>query len=257
MNVLIIEDEKPAIEKLELLLTKYGGDIEILGRLSNIKDSVDWLQRNSDTLDLIFMDIQLTDGQSFDIFKSVEIKTPVIFITAYNEYALEAFKVNSIDYLLKPIKYEYLAKALDKFKSFSENLPSSKPEIDINALAAIMNQAGKEYKNRFMVKMGEHIHSVTTAETQCFYSEGRIVLLFSDTQRKFFVDYTMTELENLLDPKIFHRVNRSFIVNIDAIKDVVVYSKTRLKIILKEEFDKEIIVSREKIKSFKEWFSGT
>lgn len=256
MNVLIIEDEKPAVEKLELLLNKYDADIEVLGRLSNIKDSVDWLRRNKSTLDLIFMDIQLTDGQSFDIFKSIEIKTPIIFTTAYDEYALEAFKVNSIDYLLKPVKYEQLAKALAKFRTFSENLPSAKPEFDINSLAELMNRDKKKYKTRFMVKMGEHIHSVTSKETVCFYSEGRIVLLFTEAKRKFFVDYTMSDLEELLDPQIFHRVNRSFIVNINAINDVLVYSKTRLKIVLKQEFDKDIIVSREKIKSFKEWFSG-
>ncbi|MEN8122222.1 MAG: LytTR family DNA-binding domain-containing protein [Bacteroidota bacterium] len=128
--------------------------------------------------------------------------------------------------------------------------------FDINSLAEIINQAKKEYKNRFMVKMGEHIHSITTPEIACLYSEGRVVLLFTQEKRKFFVDFNMAELENILDPKIFHRVNRSFIVNIEAIKDVIVYSKTRLKIILKQDFDKEIIVSREKIRSFKEWFSG-
>ncbi|OQX97642.1 MAG: DNA-binding response regulator [Bacteroidetes bacterium 4572_117] len=256
MEVLIIEDEKPAIEKLELLLNRYDPEIKIIGKITNVQDSIIWLAEKQDTIDLIFIDIQLTDGLSFDIFKSVELKTPVIFTTAYNEYALDAFKVNSIDYLLKPIKYEKLVSALEKFKNFPGTKPTSNKELDISILAKLMEQVKKEYKTRFMVKMGEHIHSVTTDETSCFYSEGRIVLLFTKERRKFFVDYNMAELEKMLDPKIFHRVNRSFIVNIDSIKDVIVYSKNRLKIILKQNFDKEIIVSREKIRRFKDWFSG-
>ncbi|RLD81572.1 MAG: DNA-binding response regulator [Bacteroidetes bacterium] len=256
MNILIIEDEQPAVEKLELLLNKYDPEIQIAGKITNVHDSINWLAENEDSIDLIFLDIQLTDGLSFDIFKNLEVKTPVIFTTAYDEYALEAFKVNSIDYLLKPIDYVELVSALKKFETFPRQLTTSNKEFDISTLAEIMKQAKKEYKNRFMVKMGEHIHSITTQEIACFYSEGRIVLLLSNEKRKFFVDFNMAELENMLDPKIFNRVNRSIIVNINAINDVIVYSKNRLKIILKQDFDKEIIVSREKIRSFKEWFSG-
>ncbi len=256
MKVLIIEDEKPAAEKLELLLKRYDHEIQVIDKITNVHDSINWLAEKEDSVDLIFMDIQLTDGQSFDIFKSVEVKTPLIFTTAYDEYALDAFKVNSIDYLLKPIRYEKLVTAIEKFKNFPNQQQTTSKEFDMSALAELMGQAKKEYKNRFMVKMGEHIHSITSRETACFYSEGRIVLLFTTERRKFFVDFNMAELENMLDPKIFNRVNRSFIVNINAIKDVIVYSTNRLKIILKQDFDKEIIVSREKIRSFKEWFSG-
>jgi len=188
MNVLIIEDEKPAAEKLELLLNRYDPDIQIVEKITNVHDSINWLAENEGSIDLIFMDIQLTDGLSFDIFKSVEVKTPVIFTTAYDEYALDAFKVNSIDYLLKPIKFEELVSALEKFKNFPGQLAIPSKGLDISSLAELMNQVKKEYKNRFMVKMGEHIHSITTRETACFYSEGRIVLLFSNERRKFFID---------------------------------------------------------------------
>jgi len=254
MKVLIIEDERPAAEKLQLLLNRYDKSLEVLAVLESVKDSVAWLSENE--ADLIFMDIQLTDGVSFDIFKSLEIKTPVIFTTAYNEYALEAFDVNSIAYLLKPIKYDKLVSSLDKLKSLPNYLPSKQEQINLETLAAALTQVKKEYKNRFLVKMGEHIKSITSENTSCFYSEGRIVFLVNMENKKYFADQKMEELEAVLDPKMFHRVNRSFIVNINAIKDVIVYSKSRLKVVLHQDVEKEIIVSREKAKSFKDWFSG-
>ena len=254
MNVVIIEDEAPASSKLEQLLLRYDENIHIAKVLRNIEDSVAFFTNPIEKIDLVFMDIQLTDGTSFEIFKQVELKTPIIFTTAYNEYAIEAFKVNSIDYLLKPVRLEQLTKAIDKYKTLPEHLTQQEKGIDINALARLLTK-DEEFKSRFMVKIGEHIHSVKTEDIACFYSDGRIVFLLTTKKRKFIVDYKLENLENMLDPKIFMRVQRSFIVNIDAIEDVIVYSKTRLKVMLSVKTEKEIIISREKTRSFKEWLS--
>ena len=255
MKVVIVEDEVPASAKLEQLIGRYDKNIKIIETLRNIEDSVQFFSTTEEKIDLIFMDIQLTDGISFEIFKQVEINVPIIFTTAYNEYAIEAFKVNSIDYLLKPVKYEQLEKSIEKFKDLPKHLSSSAPNLDVNALAKLLTKE-KEYKSRFMVKIGEHIHSIKTDEIACFYSEGRTVYLLANSKRKFIVDYKLEDLEKELEPKNFMRVQRSFILNINAIKDVIVYSKTRLRVMLHVDFDEEIIISREKTKSFKEWLSG-
>lgn len=255
MKVLIIEDEIPAAEKLERYLHRYDDKIEVLEKLSSVETAVNWLKSHQSDLDLIFMDIQLTDGKSFEIFGQVEINKPIIFITAFDEYAIDAFKVSSIDYLLKPITFDDLSNALDKLKKFKESL-SEAPAI--NQLKNALNQLQqKTYKTRFMVKLGEHIKSITTSATEFFYAEGRNVYLYTTENRKFIIDFKLEELEELLDPELFYRVNRSYIINIEAIQDVIVYSNSRLKIIPKLEFDKEIIVSRDKVGPFKEWLSGS
>lgn len=254
MKIIIVEDEMPASSKLEQLLYRYDENIEIVKVLRNIEDSVDFFTNHKEKIDLIFMDIQLTDGTSFEIFEQIELKTPIIFTTAFNEYAIEAFKVNSIDYLLKPIRYEQLKNAIEKFKTLPRHLGQRNENIDFNALTKLLNK--EEYKSRFMVKIGEHIHSIKTEEIACFYSDGRTVYLVTEKKRKFIVDYKLEELENILNPKTFMRVQRSFIVNINAINDVVVYSKTRLKVMLHVDLEKEIIVSRDKTKIFKDWLSG-
>lgn len=258
MKVLIIEDEKPAAEKLELLLKKYNPDIEILTRLATIEKSIEYLKSNQDHVDLIFLDIQLTDGLSFDIFKSVKVEKPIIFTTAFNEYAVEAFKLNSIDYLLKPISYENLSKALDKIKSMYHNLPveEQKQTFSYDQLAQLLTGKSKNYKNRFLVKIGDHIKSVSTDEICFFYAEGRTVFILTKENRKFIVDNTLEELTQQLDPEKFFRANRSFIINFDHITDVVVYSTSRLRIKFPFEFEKEIIVSREKVADFKVWFGS-
>lgn len=255
MKVIIIEDEVPAAEKLERYLLKYDPSIEISARLTSVKDAVAWLSENQDQVDLLFLDIQLIDGLSFQIFQQVRVTKPVIFITAFNEFALDAFKVNSIDYLLKPITYTDLSASLEKLKTLREQLTWSdqKSEQLREVFAAPKT---KDYKTRFMVKLGDHIRSITSEQIALFYAEGREVYLITTQSRKFIVDYTLETLEDLLNPAVFYRVNRSFIVNIHAIKDVMVYSNSRLKITLTQDFDKEIIVSREKVNEFKEWFDG-
>jgi DNA-binding LytR/AlgR family response regulator len=255
LKVLIVEDETPAAEKLERYLSKFNPAIQVIEKIGTVKEAVRWLQTNQSGIDLIFMDIQLHDGLSFQIFQQVDVRKPVIFITAYDEFALEAFKVNSIDYLLKPITFADLSNSLRKLESLRSQLQwdSSKTEQIVKALT---ESPVKTFKTRFMVKLGDHIRSITADQISFFYADGRDVYLVTNQLRKFIIDYTLEGLEEVLDHKVFYRLNRSYIVNISAIQDVVVYSNSRLKITLTLKWENEIIVSREKVGDFKEWFDG-
>lgn len=255
MKVIIVEDEMPAAEKLERYIARYDSKIRIEGQFDSIAKTVEWLRENQDTIDLIFMDIQLTDGLSFQIFQQISVRKPVIFTTAFDEFALDAFKVNSIDYLLKPITFTDLSASLKKMEVLREHLHRNNDQ-DERVKQAFSSLKTREYKNRFMVKLGEHIRSITADQISLFYADGRDVYLVTVQNRKFIIDYTLESMEDILDPAVFYRPNRTFIVNINAVKDVLVYSNSRLKIILHQEFDKEIIVSREKVGEFKEWFDG-
>jgi len=252
MKVLIIEDEIPAAEKLERYLYRYDPDIEILGKIQSVSDSIKWFKENTNKVDLIFMDIELVDGQSFAIFDAVNIAKPVIFTTAYDEYALQAFDVNSVAYLLKPLSFNDLTKAIEKYRQLAVN-PATTPD-----LSELLKQIDttKHYKSRFMIKIGDHIRSVTTDHIIYFYAEGRNAYILNDQGRRLIIDYKLEELEDLLDPKQFFRVNRTYIVNINSIQDVLVYSNSRLKIITSIKSEKDIIVSREKVATFKKWFDG-
>lgn len=254
LHVLIVEDETPAAEKLERYLTRYSEGIVVKGKAESVEEAVNWLAEHQSSIDLIFMDIQLKDGMSFEIFKEVKINKPVIFITAYNEYALDAFKVNGIDYLLKPITFTDLSNSLKKIENLGTQLRwgDDRNETVLHAL----NAPERAYKNRFMVKLGDHIKSITVDQISLFFADGRDVYLITNQLRKFIIDYTLENLDEILDPKIFKRINRSYIVNISAIQDVVVYSNSRLKITPQVKWEPEIIVSREKVSDFKEWFDG-
>jgi two-component system, LytTR family, response regulator len=243
MRIVIIEDEKPAAEKLETFLLEINPSNKIVAKADSIKKSVEWLENNRDGYDMLYMDIQLTDGLSFDIFKKVKVK-------------LEAFQLNGIDYLLKPITYESLKESLEKVELLKNTFrnTSSLPFDEISK--AIASMSGRQFKNRFMVKVGEHIKSVTTDQISLFYAEGRNSYLITRENKKFILDYKMEELEEMLDPRQFFRVNRTFIVNISSISDVLVYSNSRLKITPSVPVQDEIIVSREKVNSFKDWFNG-
>jgi two-component system LytT family response regulator len=254
MKILIIEDELPAREKLIRYLQRYDEGIEILDQLTSVKSAVHWLRTNPDTADLILMDIQLNDGKSFSIFEQLEVNTPIIFTTAFDEYAIKAFDVNSLAYLLKPIAYDDLCIALDKYKKISK--ASGSPEAMHMSEVLKSLATGKSYKSRFMVKIGDHIRSVTTDQIMLFYADGRNAYIINTDERNLIIDYKMEELEELLDPKQFFRANRTFIISINGIKDVVVYSNSRLKIVPTVKLDKEIIVSREKVGAFKQWFDG-
>lgn len=254
LNVLIIEDEAPASEKLERYLLKYNPAIKVLAKLISVDESIKCLQEKQAEVDLIFMDIQLTDALSFTIFDQVKVEKPVIFITAFNEYALDAFKSNGIDYLLKPITYQDLVNSLEKLKALKSQLNWNFTQVE--TVKEILGPSGKSYKNRFMVKLGDHIKSITSDQISFFFADGRDVYLVTNQQRKFIIDFTLESLEEILDPKIFFRTNRSYIVHIDSIQDVVVYSNSRLKVSPSVKWDNEILVSREKVSQFKEWFDG-
>ncbi|MEM8893589.1 MAG: LytTR family DNA-binding domain-containing protein, partial [Bacteroidota bacterium] len=228
----------------------------VMGVGTSIKKAVELINQYQSQLDLIFMDIQLTDGLSFKIFEQVEVKVPVIFITAYNQYAIDAFKSNGIDYLLKPLTEEGLERSLSKWNALKENF--SKPAMDSSAIESLFQQlqGGKKYKDRFLVKVGEHIRSVPTTNIAVLYADGRIVYLITKEGAKYTVDYKMESLEQMLDPELFFRANRTFIVGIDAIQDVLVYSNSRLKISTSAELSEEIIVSRDRVNDFKTWFGG-
>lgn len=256
MKVIIIEDEIPAVEKLKQMLNRYDPEIEVLKTFASVEQTVKWFSDPANQADLLFMDIMLTDGMSFDVFEQVDISAPVIFITAYNEFAIQAFKVNSIDYLLKPLSYNDLYRSLEKMKVLRENLPASSERIQYHELNRVLMQMSKSYKTRFMVKVGDHIRSIRTENVALFYAEGRTVFLMTHKEKRYIIDFKLESLESSLDPDEFFRVNRSFIVNINAISDVVVYSNSRLKILLNFDFEKEIIVSREKVNQLKEWFEG-
>ena len=251
MQIIIIEDEFPAMEKLERYILKYDSTIEISARLSSISEAVTWIKDENNAFDLIFMDIQLTDGLSFEIFNQVNITKPVIFTTAFDEFAIDAFKVNSIDYILKPITFTDISKALTKHKNLKIDYTSG------NKIAQIVKTiTEKKTKERFLVRLGNHIHSIKTNEISVFFAEGRTVFLVTNQNKKFILDYKLEDLCTLLDENDFFRVNRTFIININAINDVIVFSNSRLKIGLKIKTDIEIIVSREKVTAFKCWFEG-
>lgn len=256
MKILIIEDEKPAADKLQRLLRQLTDHFEVVGIATSVKNGAALIKEHQDSLDLIFMDIQLTDGLSFQIFEHQEVTAPVIFITAYNQYAIDAFRSNGIDYLLKPLTEEALAGSLNKWNTLKQSL--SKPQLTTDVIASLVAQVqgGKQYKDRFLVKVGEHIRSVPTKDVALLYADGRIVYLITHEQAKYTIDYRMESLEQMLDPRRFFRTNRTFLINIDAIRDVLVYSNSRLKISVVVSLQEEIIVSRDRVAAFKEWFGG-
>jgi two-component system, LytTR family, response regulator len=254
MKVLILEDEQPAVDHLTSLLKAYDKSIEILAVMDSVKDVVAWLQSNPPP-DLIFMDIQVADGLCFDIFGKVQVHSPVIFTTAYQEYAIRAFKVNSIDYLLKPIDLAGLKDAMEKYSRYY----SSKSEIPIihpAIIESVKKMLEKPYKNRFVIKVGEHLRSLATEDILCFFSQEKTTHLCTNDNRILIVDYSLDQVMELIDPEKFFRINRKTIVNRDAIIDIVVWSKTRLRLRLKVDLDEPPVVSRDKVNQFKDWLDG-
>ena len=247
MKVLIIEDEQPAAHKLIRLLEEADKQIEVIDVLASIEQTINWLAVHPGP-ELIFMDIQLEDGISFEIFETCKIQTPVIFTTAYDEYTLKAFKVNSIDYLLKPIAPDDLKAALDKFNVLHRQ------QANYSRLESIISQLQPKTKERFLIKIGEHYRSVQTLSINCFFIMERNTFIQTDTGKTYPIDYSLDKIEQLVDPGQFFRINRNFIVNFSAIQDILIYSSGRLKIILNGWTEKEdILVSRERVTEFKEW----
>lgn len=249
MRVIIIEDEDLAAWGLLSKLPRVDPSIEVVATLDSVKTAVAWLQANP-MPDLAFFDIQLADGLSFEIFDQVKVTCPVIFTTAYDAYALKAFKVNSVDYLLKPVSQEDLAQALSKLRQLR-----SAPLLDNQLMQQLMqSMQPNRSKTRFMVKIGDHLSSVDTREIDFFFGENKVVWLRHQNGRKYIVDYTLEQLDDMLDPLQFFRLNRQYIATIDAIKDTVAYSNSRLKVTLKDPLgNDDILISREKVEAFKDW----
>jgi two-component system, LytTR family, response regulator LytT len=251
MTILIIEDEEPAFRRLQKMLKELEPDHTLLDQIVSVSSAVKWFKEN-DAPDLIISDIQLSDGISFEIFKQVDIKCPVIFTTAYDQYAIEAFKVNSIDYLLKPVKKEELEKAVTKFKNLTPAAAPA-PAIDINKLLQSLQPAGTDYKKRFVVRYGEHIKTIDIEEVVYFYTEDKATFLCTKDARRFVVDFNMDSLDSMLDPKVFFRINRQYIISIHSIAEMFAYSKSRVLIKLNPPAKHETIVSTERSADFKLW----
>ena len=259
LNILLVEDEDLAAKKLKKMLFEIDPDMCCIGMTDSIEGSVEWLKRNG-CPDLIFMDIELADGQSFEIFSRVDVQCPVIFTTAYDEFALKAFKVNSIDYLLKPIKPEELKVALDKFKnlrkqSVSEDTKSGTQQQSIERLVEtlVAQQHGEKYRNRFLVKSGQRLMPIGSESISYFFTEDKIVFMRTKENNKFAMDYTLDELEQQLDPRHFFRANRQYILNSICIDEIHTWFNGKLKVTIKPKPDEEVIVSRERAGDFKEW----
>ncbi len=251
MNVLIIEDEKPAAIRLQRMLAAQ--DIQVNTMLHSVEEALNWFQNNTHP-DLIFLDIQLSDGLSFEIFEEIPVKSAIIFTTAYDEYALKAFKLNSIDYLLKPIDEDELIVAIEKYK---EQQPTNNNlQVNIDEIRKLLiNPIDRKYKKRFSIKVGQHIKIIHTDNIECLYSENKASYIHTNEKRNYLIDNSLEYWQDELDPEQFFRVNRTFIVHINAIKDIVAYTNSRLKLVLQSFNDQEIIVSRERVKDFKNWIA--
>lgn len=250
MRTIIIEDEKPAAEKLIKGIAKANPSIEVLAVCNSIREANDWLSKNQ-MPELIFMDIELTDGLSFKIFEKQAITCPVIFTTAYDEYWQEAFENNSIDYLLKPIKQDKLETALSKYemlkKYFSQHLQN---------LLNTQKQPDDEFRKRFLIKKGNDYVSIKTEDIRYFYASHKVVCLISGSGQKFIIDQSLNDLEKQLDPSQFYRINRKYIVHINAIRKIKTYPKSKLQLELEPANKDEIIISQENVAAFKEWMGN-
>jgi two-component system, LytTR family, response regulator LytT len=257
MNILIVEDEDLAVKKIQKTLSSVDTEAVITGITDSIKSTVEWLQQHPQP-DLILMDIELADGQSFEIFNLIDVKSPVVFTTSYDEYALKAFKVNSIDYLLKPVQKDELQSALNKYRKMKDTYAVKTEESKAVNLDSLVKELQnklqpKEYRKRFLVKHAQKLVSIEIDEISYFFSDGRLNFFKTTDNRKFVVDYTMDELEDMLDPIQFFRISRSFYVSIKSIDKIDDYFGNRLILQLQPAVDKEALVSREKVTDFKKW----
>ena len=252
LNVVIIEDEPIAAQDLEQTLKKAEKDVNIVAILDSVSTAKEWFENNS--ADLILSDIQLGDGLSFDIFKDLDVKTPIILTTAYDQYAIRAFKENSIDYLLKPIDEEELKQAISKYKEYLGN----NKEFDIESLLKVLNPNEKnDYQERFIITLGDKIVSVPEEEVAYFFSEDRYTYLVDNTGKQHIINSNLGDLESSLNPRNFYRINRKFIISFSAIKNMVAYSKSRVKIDLEPAPPRamDVIVSVERSGAFKKWLN--
>lgn len=248
MKILIIEDEPEAAKRLETLVKDSIPDVVILGMIDSVEASVRWLSAHA-APDLIFMDIHLADGISFSIFEKHNVTSPVIFTTAYDEYALRAFKVNSIDYILKPVDPDELRASLTKFRNLRGILDSAR----LSDVSHLVQMLTKKYKSRFVIKVGEHLKTIEVDGILYFHSQEKATFCHTDDGRNFILDYSLEQLEEMVDPSKYFRVNRKYLVATRAIVDMISYTNSRLKLILNGSEDSDIIVARERVQDFKSW----
>lgn len=259
MKILIVEDERPAARRLTRMLEKL--EYQVAAATHSVAEAVEYLSNNK-TPDLILLDIQLSDGLSFDIFDHVQVDSAIIFTTAYDEYALKAFKLNSIDYLLKPIDAVELEQALDKFElrfRESENQQTASTpisHIDLKQIAALLQDKSASYKNRYTARVGEHIKLFTANEIQVFYSENKGTYINLENGRNYLIDSKLEVVVDELDPATFFRISRQAIIRIDAISDIIAFTNSRLKVRINSFKEFDLIVSRERVKEFKIWLEG-
>lgn len=247
MKVLIFEDETLAADKLQSMLSELQPDWQVVSRIKSISSAVEWLESNPHP-DLIISDIRLLDGLCFEIFTKVKVEKPVIFTTAYDQYAIRAFEVNSIDYLLKPVDPEKLKHALAKLQ-----FPKEPPLPDYNEVLNFIKSNKTSYKSRFMVRLGQRIVAVPSEKIAYFYSENKLTYIVTLDNKKFPMDQPLDELMDLLDPKRFFRANRQFIVAFDSIAEIHPYFKGRIKIVLQPKSDDEVVISSDRTPEFKKW----
>ncbi len=254
MKVLIVEDEKPAARRLTSLLHQYDSSLTVVDAIDTVQRAVQWFTAHP-APDLVFMDIQLADGLSFSIFEQTQVDAPIIFTTAYDQYAIQAFRVNSVDYLLKPIEPQALERAINKFK---RTRPSEAPSTGTspNTMTQIQQAIGmltKQYKARFVVKVGEHIQAIPIGEVLYFVSQEKATFMQTQTGRRFIVDYPLDQIESMVDPASFFRISRRYVVGLAAIQDIITYSSSRLKLLLHHSDDNDVLVSRDRVSDFRQW----
>lgn len=251
MKIIIIEDEKPAAEKLLKAIRQSDPSIEVSAILNSVHSAIEWLQQYPQP-DLLFMDIELGDGLSFKLFESVSITSPVIFCTAFDEYWQEAFEHNSIDYLLKPVKQEKLDAALAKYDKLKQHFAGSLQQL----LQWQQQPAGTGYKKRFLVKRGIDYVSIKTEDIAYFYATHKVVCLVDNKNQKYILDLSLAEIEKQLDPSQFYRVNRKYLIQLSAIKKIKTYPKSKLLLEVDPPLNEEIIIAQENTAAFKEWMGN-
>jgi DNA-binding LytR/AlgR family response regulator len=250
MNILILEDEKLASDKLEKTLLEVEPGSRIVAVLQTISAAVEWLKNNPHP-DLIISDIRLLDGLSFEIFEKVKTDKPVIFTTAYDQYAIKAFEVNSIDYLLKPVQKEKLKVSLDKFRNLTAR--PANLQIDYQEVLNLLRAAPTEYKSRFMVRLGQKIIALPAEKIAYFFSESKLTYIVSKDGKRYPMDQPLEELTALLDPRIFFRINRQYIITFESIAEIHPYFKGRIKLLLNPKTDDDVVISSERTPEFKKW----
>ncbi|TAJ11815.1 DNA-binding response regulator [Marinilabiliaceae bacterium JC017] len=254
-KIVIIEDEMPAFRLLRGMLEKLRPQWKLVAHHDSVADAVNWLENNAHP-DIIFMDIQLSDGLSFNILDQIKVESFVIFTTAFDEYAIQAFKVNSIDYLLKPFDEEVLEKALTKYEQLTENLQHRNTDsIRVDELIASIRMEQKLYRTRFLINYRDMLYTLPVSDIAYFYSENRVTCAVAHNGKEHVVDYTLDKLSEQLDPNLFFRANRSTLVHIDSIKQISPYFKGKIVVTLQPPAKTKVTVSREKASTFKRWLN--